>query len=49
MGWHQSTGLEGSMNDLSRITVLDAAGSSVGLESLWRQHRAVVVFVRHFG
>ncbi|CAN5710196.1 hypothetical protein BH11MYX3_BH11MYX3_20130 [soil metagenome] len=36
-------------DDLAKMTVLDAAGESVVLGTLWRDRPAVLVFVRHFG
>jgi peroxiredoxin len=36
-------------DSLASLTVLDAAGASVALGSLWRERAAVLVFVRHFG
>ncbi len=36
-------------DDLAKMTVLDAGGSTVVLGALWREKPAVLVFVRHFG
>ena len=36
-------------DDLAKLTVLDEQGKSVELATLWRDHTAVLVFVRHFG
>jgi hypothetical protein len=36
-------------DDLAKLTVLDDHGASVELDTLWRDHDAVLVFVRHFG
>jgi hypothetical protein len=36
-------------DDLATMTVLDARGEPVVLGSLWRDHTAVLAFVRHFG
>lgn len=36
-------------DDLATMTVLDAAGTSVVLGTLWRDRPIVLVFVRHFG
>ena len=36
-------------DDLATLTVLDQAGKSVEIGTLWRDHTAVLVFVRHFG
>lgn len=35
--------------DVSGLTVLDTGGDVVELESLWRNRRIVLVFLRHFG
>ncbi|MEO8698691.1 MAG: peroxiredoxin-like family protein [Kofleriaceae bacterium] len=35
--------------DLATLTVLDGEGRSVELGSLWREHIAILVFIRHFG
>ena len=40
------------MNVAERLrdtTVLDTEGRAVTLGSLWRDHPAVLVFIRHFG
>ncbi|HLL23663.1 MAG TPA: hypothetical protein VK427_16105 [Kofleriaceae bacterium] len=36
-------------DDLASLTVLDEAGQTVVLGTLWRTQPAVLVFVRHFG
>ena len=36
-------------DDLATLTVLDADGRTIELGSLWRDHTAVLVFLRHFG
>ncbi len=36
-------------DDLAKMTVLDAAGTTVELGTLWRDKPAALVFVRHFG
>jgi hypothetical protein len=36
-------------DDLSKLTVLDEAGKTVELGALWKDHTAILVFVRHFG
>ena len=36
-------------DDLATMTVLDAAGKTIELGTLWREKPAVLVFVRHFG
>lgn len=36
-------------DDLAPMKVLDAAGNSVEVGSLWRERPAVLVFMRHFG
>ena len=36
-------------DDLAKLTVLDDSGKSIELGTLWREHDAVLVFVRHFG
>ncbi len=38
-----------SGDDLAKLTVLDEAGKTVELGSLWKDTTAVLVFVRHFG
>jgi hypothetical protein len=35
--------------DLATMTVLDEAGATVELGTLWRDRPAVLVFIRHFG
>jgi hypothetical protein len=37
------------MGELAHMTVLDEAGKSVELGTLWRDRTAILVFVRHFG
>lgn len=34
---------------IGEMTVLDEAGASVRLNTLWRARPAVIAFVRHFG
>jgi peroxiredoxin len=34
---------------VTALTLLDTAGRTVALESLWRERPAMLVFVRHFG
>ncbi len=36
-------------DDLARLPVLDETGKSHELGSLWKDHTAVLVFLRHFG
>jgi len=36
-------------DDLAKMTVLDATGATVEVGSFWRDHTAVLVFLRHFG
>jgi hypothetical protein len=36
-------------DDLAKLTVLDENGKTVEVGSLWKDHTAVLVFVRHFG
>lgn len=36
-------------DDLARLMVIDEAGRSHALGTLWRDHTAVIVFLRHFG
>ncbi len=36
-------------DDLAKLTVLDEAGKTIELGTLWRDHTAILVFVRHFG
>jgi len=36
-------------DDLAAMTVLDEHGERVVLGTLWRDHSAVLAFVRHFG
>jgi hypothetical protein len=36
-------------DDLAAMTVLDANDQRVALGTLWRDHTAVLAFVRHFG
>jgi hypothetical protein len=36
-------------DDLAKMTVLDATGATVVVGSFWRDHAAVLVFLRHFG
>ena len=36
-------------DDLAKMTVLDAAGKTVVLGTLWKSKPAVLAFVRHFG
>lgn len=36
-------------DDLAAMTVLDEAGGTVTLGSLWRDRPVVLVFLRHFG
>lgn len=36
-------------DDLAKMTVLDEQGQAVELGTFWRDHTAVLVFVRHFG
>jgi hypothetical protein len=37
------------LNLLGEKTILDENGETVPLSSLWKEQRAVLVFVRHFG
>ena len=36
-------------DDLAKLTVLDERGTTVELDTFWRERSAVLVFVRHFG
>ena len=36
-------------DDLATLTVLDEAGKTVELGSLWRDKPVVLLFIRHFG
>jgi hypothetical protein len=36
-------------DDLAAMTVLDEAGKTVELGSLWRDRTIVLLFIRHFG
>lgn len=35
--------------DLATLPVLDERGTSLEVGTLWRDHTAILVFVRHFG
>ena len=36
-------------DDLAKLTVLDEAGKTVELGSLWSEKTVVLMFIRHFG
>ena len=36
-------------DDLAKLTVLDEAGKTVELGTLWKDKPAILAFVRHFG
>lgn len=39
----------GTIEKLAAIELVDCDGNIVGLDSLWEEKPAVLVFIRHFG
>ncbi len=40
---------ETNVQELGEKTILDENGGSIIMSSLWKDQRAVIVFLRHFG
>ena len=38
-----------SLDGIDGLKLLDESGDEAAISSLWRERRAVLVFIRHFG